>query len=203
MNLRFSKLGFLWQLAIKKVYIHFFLRNIINKNELIQADAYRGLIAYQCNKMHFSSYQKVAHMLIYYPAFAFLFRFRSGLRSFWFERLFMPQPFSAKIFSGTKIAGGLTCFHPYGTVINAKSIGKNFIFRNGLTIGNKNDDNTQIPEIGDNVEVGANVVIIGKIRIGNNVTVGAGSVVVKDIPDNAIVAGNPARIIRLKDKEPS
>ena len=37
------------------------------------------------------------------------------------------------------------------------------------------------------------------VIIGNNVTVGAGSVVTKDIPDNAVVAGNPAKIIRMKD----
>lgn len=49
----------------------------------------------------------------------------------------------------------------------------------------------------DNVTVGANAVIIGNITIGNNVIVGAGSVVVKDVPDNAIVAGNPARIIKF------
>ena len=52
------------------------------------------------------------------------------------------------------------------------------------------------PRIGDNVSVGANAVIIGPIRIGNNVTVGAGAVVVKDVPDNAVVVGNPARLIK-------
>ena len=56
------------------------------------------------------------------------------------------------------------------------------------------------PIIGNTVNLGANVVIIGNIHIGDNVIVGAGSVVVKDIPDNCIVAGNPARIIRFYSK---
>ena len=81
-------------------------------------------------------------------------------------------------------------------MINAKSIGENFQFRNGLTIGNKANNNQLIPTIGDNVTVGANVVIIGDIIIGDNVTVGAGAVVVKDVPNNSIVAGNPAKVIK-------
>lgn len=51
------------------------------------------------------------------------------------------------------------------------------------------------PKIGNNVNLGCNVTIIGDVTIGNNVTVGAGAVVVKDIPNNAIVVGNPSRII--------
>ena len=51
------------------------------------------------------------------------------------------------------------------------------------------------PWLGDNVDVGANVVVIGGVRIGNNVKIGAGSVVTKDVPDNCTVVGNPARII--------
>lgn len=50
--------------------------------------------------------------------------------------------------------------------------------------------------IGDNVWFGGNCVVLSGVNIGNNVIVGAGSVVTKDIPDNAVVAGNPARIIR-------
>lgn len=52
--------------------------------------------------------------------------------------------------------------------------------------------------IGDNVWLGQNVVILPNVTIGNNVTVGAGAVVTKDIPDNCIVAGIPAKIIRYK-----
>ena len=54
------------------------------------------------------------------------------------------------------------------------------------------------PIIGNNVNIGANVCIIGNIRIGNNVEIGAGTVVVKDIPDNTVVVGNPGRIIKFK-----
>ncbi|WP_042342051.1 sugar O-acetyltransferase [Calothrix sp. PCC 7507] len=51
-------------------------------------------------------------------------------------------------------------------------------------------------KIGDNVWIGGNVVICPGVTIGNNTTIGAGSVVTKDIPENAIAAGNPCRIIR-------
>ncbi|MDM8267377.1 hypothetical protein QUW44_09665 [Limosilactobacillus pontis] len=50
--------------------------------------------------------------------------------------------------------------------------------------------------MGNNVVCGANVVIIGDISIGNNCIIGAGSVVVKSIPDNSVVVGNPAHVIR-------
>lgn len=50
-------------------------------------------------------------------------------------------------------------------------------------------------EIGDNVYFGAGAIVMGPVKIGNNVTIGAGAVVTKDIPDNSVVAGNPARVI--------
>ena len=40
---------------------------------------------------------------------------------------------------------------------------------------------------------------MGPVTIGNNVTIAAGAVVVKDVPDNAIVGGNPAKIISYKN----
>lgn len=61
--------------------------------------------------------------------------------------------------------------------------------------------------IGNNVFCGADSIILPNVKIGNNVVIGAGCVVAKDVPDNSVVAGNPARIIEsydsfaLKNKE--
>ena len=85
--------------------------------------------------------------------------------------------------------------HPFATILNAKSIGDNFTFRNNTTIGNINDDNSKRPVIGKNVTLGANVTIFGDVTIGDNVVVGAGTVINKDIPSHSVVVGNPFRII--------
>lgn len=50
--------------------------------------------------------------------------------------------------------------------------------------------------IGNNVNIGADTVIIGDVKIGKNAIVGAGSVVIRDVPENVTVAGNPAKIIK-------
>lgn len=51
--------------------------------------------------------------------------------------------------------------------------------------------------IGDNVWIGGNTVICPSVNIGSNVIIGAGSVVTKDIPDWAVAAGNPCKVIRM------
>lgn len=52
-----------------------------------------------------------------------------------------------------------------------------------------------IVSIGNNVFVGSGSIILCNTRIGNNVIIGAGSIVSHDIPDNSVVAGNPARVL--------
>ena len=101
----------------------------------------------------------------------------------------------------TKVGSDLRLIHGVGLVVNNGTIiGQNCILRHSTTIGNKKLDNgsyTGSPQIGNNVEVGSNVVIIGPITIGNNAVIGAGSVVVKDVPVGAVVVGNPAKVIRV------
>ena len=58
-----------------------------------------------------------------------------------------------------------------------------------------------ITKIGNRVSIGTSATILGGITIGDNAIVGAGSVVTKDVPENAIVAGNPARIKRYLNEE--
>lgn len=94
-----------------------------------------------------------------------------------------------------RLGQGFLPSHPFSTILNANSIGNNFECRQCSTVGDKHYKYNR-PTIGDNVTCGANCIIIGKITIGNNVTIGAGCVVVKDIPDNCVVVGNPARIIK-------
>ncbi|MBU9003921.1 serine O-acetyltransferase [Parabacteroides sp. MSK.9.14] len=94
---------------------------------------------------------------------------------------------------GTRIGGGFRLIH-YGTVVIHRKaiIGKNCTILHNVTIGKTHKG---VPSIGDNVMIGANAVLVGPIHVGNNVVIGAGSVVVKDVPDNACVAGNPGRIV--------
>jgi acetyltransferase-like isoleucine patch superfamily enzyme len=49
--------------------------------------------------------------------------------------------------------------------------------------------------------IGSGTTILSKVTVGSNAIVGAGSVVTKDVPDNAIVAGNPAKLLRFISEE--
>ena len=57
------------------------------------------------------------------------------------------------------------------------------------------------PVVGDNVRICSGAIVLGGISIGNNVTIAAGAVVVKSVPDNAVVAGNPAKIVKLNGEK--
>jgi serine O-acetyltransferase len=100
-------------------------------------------------------------------------------------------PFETKISKGTRFGyGGI------GIVIHKNAIiGNNCFISHQVTIGGKTGY-SKVPIIGDNVIIGSGAKIIGPVSIGNNVQIGANAVVVKDIPDNKIAAGIPAKIIK-------
>lgn len=68
-----------------------------------------------------------------------------------------------------------------------------------LRLGGGNSHYPGVPRIGNNVHVSHGAIVFGGIIIGNNVEIGANAVVNKPVPDNAIVAGVPAKILRIKD----
>jgi putative colanic acid biosynthesis acetyltransferase WcaB len=117
----------------------------------------------------------------------------------WYE-LFVVWIFGIELRYRTKIGPGLSLFHGMALVVHEGAvIGAGCTLRQSTTIGAKQlADGTQsaCPILGDGVNVGANVVIIGPIKIGDRAVIGAGSVVVKDVPQGAVVAGIPARVIR-------
>lgn len=53
----------------------------------------------------------------------------------------------------------------------------------------------------DGVLIGANAVVIEGVHIGKNAVVAAGAIVIEDVPDNAVVAGSPARVVKMKDDQ--
>ncbi len=100
----------------------------------------------------------------------------------------------------TCIGKGFYIGHFGGIVINPNAvIGKNCNISQGVTIGQTNrGERAGTPVIGDNVFIGPGAMIIGNIKIGNNVAIGANAVVTKSVPDNAVVAGVPARILSMQ-----
>ena len=130
----------------------------------------------------------------------------------------MPNDFKfngsfIRIYGNGKFIAGKGCYVSYNTYINLQygtklvlgnrvSVGHNvkiytssFVAKKLVLEGVKENYGTFI-EIGDNVLIGANCFLCPDIKIGSNVVVGANSVVTSDVPDNSIVAGNPARVIK-------
>lgn len=103
----------------------------------------------------------------------------------------------------TQVGSSLQLQHGTALVVNHDTkIGANCILRHSTTIGNKMLSDGSVsdsPILGNNVEVGSNVVIIGPIQVGDFAVIGAGAVVVKDVPPRTVVAGNPAKVICILD----
>lgn len=90
--------------------------------------------------------------------------------------------------------------HFGGMILVAQSIGDDVVIRQNTTFGISRLDALQDrPVIGNGAEIGTGAAILGRIHVGAGAVVGANSVVVRDVPAGAVVAGVPAKLIRMKE----
>jgi acetyltransferase-like isoleucine patch superfamily enzyme len=95
---------------------------------------------------------------------------------------FGSEPFLISIGNKVTITKGVTFItHDGSTWLISDKKGRRYLFRR--------------IEIGDNVFIGMNSIILPGIKIGDNVIIAAGSVLTKSIPSNSVVGGNPAKLI--------
>ena len=110
----------------------------------------------------------------------------------------------ARFFTGVEIHPGATIGkrlfidHGMGIVIGETCrIGNNVTIYQGVTLGGTGKERgKRHPDIGDNVLIAAGAKVLGNIEVGNNVNIGANSVVLKDGPDYSTVVGIPGRIVK-------
>ncbi len=102
-------------------------------------------------------------------------------------------PVSAKL--GKNI---VLSYQGIGTVIHARAtIGDQTYIGPNVTIGGRSDL-YDVPVIGKSVYIGAGARILGPIKVGDDAIIGANAVVIHDVPERAVVAGVPAKIIKIR-----
>jgi serine O-acetyltransferase len=107
--------------------------------------------------------------------------------------------FGCDISPMSQIGPGLVIFHLVGNAIHAK-IGKNALLHGQNAIGGSGGESSTGwfggPVIGDDLTMYFGSKVLAPVEIGDRVTIGAASLVLDDVPDNKVVAGAPARVIR-------
>jgi serine acetyltransferase len=121
---------------------------------------------------------------------------RSSFPAVALYRIFTEFLLGIELRPKTRVGPGLTIFHGTGLVVNDHALlGAAVTLRNGVVIGHKRPGQGA-PFLQDHVDVGAAALIIGAVTVGRRAQVGAGAVVVRDVPAEDVVAGNPARSVR-------
>lgn len=108
--------------------------------------------------------------------------------------LFYP-PMKTLFLDTPEIGGGLYIQHGFATMIAARSIGQNCWINQQVTIGYNGSGAP--PVIGDDVVIACGAKVLGTIHVGNHVVIGANAVVIRDVPDNCVVGGVPAKVLKI------
>lgn len=154
------------------------------------------------------SYKSFFHQIIVNSGFLYTFFLRKMsknygkklniLYNFWMlnKRLFTSKT-HIHINHKTSIGYGLRIGYGEFVTINPDAIiGNNLSIEHGAVIGQTNRGKKEgVPTIGNNVWIGTHAVVVGKINIGDDVLIAPLTHVNFDIPSNAVVAGNPGKII--------
>lgn len=109
----------------------------------------------------------------------------------------LSRKYGLEVSPNAKIGSGLYLCHPYNiTIGNGVVIGKNCTLYKGCTLGvDYRGRRTGAPTLGNEVFVGLNAAVIGRVSIGDDVLIAPGAYVNFDVPSHSIVLGNPGRII--------
>jgi putative colanic acid biosynthesis acetyltransferase WcaB len=104
--------------------------------------------------------------------------------------------------AAARIGPRLRLYHPHAIVLSPHTtIGADCRLRHGVTVGNRTDRDGRelgVATLGDGVELGAGCAVIGAVHVGDHARVGALALVTKPVPAWAVVAGNPARVLRVE-----
>ncbi|HWM75233.1 MAG TPA: DapH/DapD/GlmU-related protein [Nocardioides sp.] len=110
--------------------------------------------------------------------------------------------------AGMTVGTGFAMVHPVGVTMGfGARVGDNVTFAGGVVLAARYYDEDhageqEFPVIDDGAVIGAHAVLVGGVRIGKNATVGANSVVLKDVADNTVVLGNPAKRVGIREAPP-
>lgn len=143
-----------------------------------------------------SKFLRFCYAMCFCKSFRNIFYLRIGVVRF-FRYIVFPffHPESSIEIPCTEssIGGGLVIRHHSSTIFSVEKCGRNCTIYQQVTIGFSNG---RRPVFGDNVTIYAGAKVLGGVTVGNNSVVGANAVVTKNIPDNTMVAGIPAKAIR-------
>ena len=118
----------------------------------------------------------------------------------------ISEALGVDVHPAAKFGGGILMDHATGCVVGeTATIGDDVSILHGVTLGGTGKEvGDRHPKIQDNVLIGARSTILGNITVESGAMIAAGSLVLKPVPANGMVAGNPARVVgRTKDRRPA